>query len=96
MQFTCDRCGKVIKGQRYIVKIHIFADFDGTIDVDENIDIDEIIRKTVGIPSSILEEEIHKEFTFSLCQRCKEIFSANPLNKILENMDVPDKIPPTE
>lgn len=96
---TCDRCKRAIApgevGYRLCIKV--YADFDGVINVDtKKVDLQEEFEKIKAYPERLLEEEVYKEFYFFLCPRCKEIFSANPLNLGLENIKIPDSLPPSD
>jgi phage FluMu protein Com len=40
------------------------------------------------LPEDLLEEVVFKEFYFTLCPRCKEIYCANPLHLPLDNVSM--------
>ncbi len=96
---TCDRCKKIIPEGKlvYCLMIKIYADFDGVINIeDKKIDLEKEFAKIKAYPEDLLEEEVYKEFYFYLCPRCKEIFTANPLNLGLEGLKIPDSMPPVD
>jgi hypothetical protein len=96
---TCDRCRRIIgEGEvGYRLSIKVYADFDGVINLDSRkVDLKEEFRKIRAYPERLLEEEVFKEFYFYLCPRCREIFCANPLNLGLENIKIPDSLPPAD
>jgi hypothetical protein len=67
--------------------IKVFADFDGVINIKNyDIDVKKELEKIKSVPEDLLEEEVFKEFTFILCPRCKEIYCANPLFLLLDNV----------
>jgi len=76
--------------------IRVVSDFDGVIPEDCFSDstslLEEIRRRTEGVPAGVLEEEIYKEFSFLLCLQCKQKYSANPLNLPLRGIIIPDVI----
>lgn len=95
---TCAKCKKIIlpgRG-RYRVKIEILSDFDGIIPFDPSIDpkkeIEKIEQELKTLPPELIEEEVHQEFTFIICPSCKEKFSANPLNRPLDDTKIPNHI----
>ncbi len=100
MKMKCQKCGKVLDSGdvAYHLAISVFADFDAAeLAEDLNMDLQEVIQNlrdsTKGLPADLIEEEIHKEFDFILCSRCKEIFCANPLNLPLRGLKIPDSVP---
>jgi len=102
MTLRCDKCGKVIPpgGVSYILKITALSNFDGIIKEEGYKDLKTILKEIeeeiAALPEDLIEEEIFKEKQFILCQRCKEIFLANPLGKELDDMKPPDSIPPPQ
>lgn len=80
---VCSRCSRVIQPGDlfYSLLIKVFADFDGIIKIkDKEVNWSEEFEKLKSIPEDLINEEVYKEFQFVLCPRCKEIYSANPLN----------------
>ncbi len=70
----CQRCGSRIQLGRakYDLHVEVVADFDGYLPDLE--DTEEQIERTLGeiAPSrrSDLEDDVHQEFTLSLCRPC--------------------------
>ena len=92
-QQKCSRCGKQIPGGKlfYRLTIKVFADFDGVIHIKtQNMDLKKEFEKVRSYPEELIEEEVFKEFDFTLCPRCKEIYCANPLHLPLDNATVDD------
>lgn len=80
---ACSKCQKVIQPGDlfYRCTIKVFADFDGIISIkDCRIDVEKEFEKARSYPEDLIEEEVFKEFDFTLCPRCKEIYCANPLH----------------
>ena len=97
----CDKCNKKIKkgGTSYRVHIVIRSQWDEYIEESgtvEEIDkeIEEIIKDIEHIQPSLIESDVHQKFSYVLCRKCKEIFTANPLNIPIDNQDIPDTVPP--
>ncbi len=98
----CSKCGRTLGPgeQAYRLLISLVSDFDGVITDDSLSDAESIVEetktKTEGVPSDLLEEEVHKEFSFMLCPQCKERYCANPLNLPLRGIIIPETIPEPE
>lgn len=94
----CEKCGRSLpQGSLYYkLSISLLQGFDGVIDENDGAAIKDIISRineqTAGVPESLLEEEIHREFSFILCSRCKEKYCANPLNLPLSGQNLPKKL----
>ncbi len=78
----CSRCGRAFReGQtRYIVTVHIVADFDGHISEEtssmQNARLwQEIERKS----EEELTNEVLQNFSFILCKTCRDAWSESPL-----------------
>jgi hypothetical protein len=98
---SCNKCSKLIKKGSTFYKVHIvirsqwdeYIEESGSVeDIDR--EIESIIKDLEHIQSSLIESDVHQNFTFILCRKCKEIFSANPLNIPLDYEDIPDSVPP--
>ena len=79
----CSRCKKVVNPGDlfYRLSIKVAAEFDGIINMKaKNIDLKKEFEKVKSVPEDLLEEEVYREFDFTLCPRCKEIYCANPLH----------------
>ena len=79
----CSKCEKIIQSGElfYRCTIRVFADFDGIINIrDTKLDLKKEFEKVKAYPEDLVEEEVFKEFDFTFCPRCKEIYCANPLH----------------
>lgn len=91
----CSRCNKIIQpgDLLYRLTIKVYADFDGIIKIkDQKIDLKQEFEKIKSYPEDLLEEEVFKDFDFTLCPRCKEIYCANPLNLPLGSITGPESL----
>ncbi len=102
MTRKCSKCGRDLNpgDQAYRLQISVISDFDGVVPDEDSSDtqalLEEIRRRTEGVPADLLEEEIHREFSFLLCPECKELYCANPLNLPLKGILFPESIPEPE
>lgn len=102
MEKKCSKCGRKLSPgeQAYRLLISVLSDFDGVILEDTLTDaesmLEEAKRKVEGIPADVLEEEVHKEFSFLLCPQCKQKYCANPLNLPLRGVIIPETVPEPE
>jgi len=73
----CDRCGELLTdgSVRYAVHVHIFPEHDGS-GMYEQADADGYLEELEEI-----DEEPFQEITFVLCQKCKQRFAHDPLNR---------------
>jgi hypothetical protein len=91
----CQKCHRPLPpgSSFYQIRIALQQGFDGEIDASQVEDLDSLMQKindqTAGVPEKLLEGEVHREFRFLLCPRCKEKYCANPLNLPLDKSDVP-------
>lgn len=86
---TCSRCARLIPAGKlfYRLTIRVYADFDGVINIEpRSVDLKKEFEKVKAYPEELIEEEVFKEFDFTLCPRCKEIYCANPLHLPLDNV----------
>ncbi len=94
----CEKCGRALpQGSIYYrLNISLLQEFDGMIEEPEGTSLKDFIARineqTAGVPESLLEEEVHREFTFILCGRCKEKYCANPLDLPLTANSIPKKL----
>ncbi len=77
----CSKCGLILyEGDlKYIVSMHIVADYDGVI--AEDISDDEMERLIAELETSdkeLTERDVHQELAFILCKRCKDVFVKDP------------------
>lgn len=93
----CHKCGRALPpgAAFYNVKISVQQGFDGVIEPGPAEDLKSLVskieRQTAGVPEQLLEDEVHKEFDFVLCPRCREKYSANPLDLPLDSSQIPKK-----
>jgi hypothetical protein len=94
----CEKCRRSLPqgSLHYRLNISLLQGFDGVIDGAGNGSLSELAaqieKQTAGVPESLLEEEVHREFSFILCARCKEKYCANPLDLPLNPAAVPKKL----
>ena len=94
----CDKCGRQLPAGCYFfdLRIKLAQGFDGVINDQGQVDLKTLMaqleQQTAGVPESLLEQEVHREFHYILCPRCKEKFSANPLDLPLDVRDIPKKV----
>ena len=84
----CGRCGKALPAGalKYIVRIKLFADFDGELHHQECRETENIESLLSCIEDSIqeeLEDDIYQEMAFLLCKDCREVFVRNPLSRTI-------------
>ena len=78
----CRRCGKVLPpgSLKYIVQIHITADFDNYIteeEFNEEVPLERIVE-SVEKQGVRAERDVMDDVAFFLCNKCKNIFMKNP------------------
>ena len=88
MERVCSRCGKKIEEYEVAYRVYISVVQDVPLVIDERNtpdeeEIKEILETVKDLPEDTLEEEIHEEKGFLLCEQCAEIFRANPLGRML-------------
>jgi hypothetical protein len=79
----------------YHLRISVQQGFDGVVQPGPSGDLKSLMAKiekqTAGVPEQLLEDEVHKEFSFVLCPRCREKFCANPLDLPLDIRHIPKR-----
>lgn len=79
----------------YHLRISVQQGFDGVVEPGPSGDLKSLMAKiekqTAGVPEQLLEDEVHKEFSFVLCPRCREKFCANPLDLPLDIRHIPKR-----
>lgn len=94
----CHKCQRPLPpgGSFYQLKVMLQQGFDGAIKLTNASDLAGLLKKiddqTAGVPEQLLEDEVHREFHFWLCPRCKEKYCANPLNLPLDKSHVPQNV----
>lgn len=86
MERICSRCGRVIEDYEVAYRVYISVVQDVPLVIDERNtpneeEVKEILDTVKDLPEDILEEEVHEEKEFLLCEQCAEIFRANPLGR---------------
>ncbi len=88
MSTYCKRCGIKLKDGdlRYLVTIHVTADFDGKMPSDGDIDDLEafmlrIDEKKQLKPQSEQDHDVYQSKGFVLCKVCKTDFMHNPIGE---------------
>lgn len=78
----CSRCGGAFrKGQtRYVVTIHIVADFDGHVnDEGSSLQPEQMWREIEQKTEEELINEVVQKISFVLCKPCRDAWSRSPL-----------------
>lgn len=94
----CNKCQRPLPpgSSFYQLKVMLQQGFDGVIKLTNGMDLANLLKKiddqTAGVPEQLLEGEVHREFLFWLCPRCKEKYCANPLNLPLDKSQVPQNV----
>ena len=94
----CNKCQRPLPSGSsfYQLKVMLQQGFDGVIKLTNASDLASLLKKidnqTAGVPEHLLEGEVHREFLFWLCPRCKEKYCANPLNLPLDKSQVPQNV----
>jgi hypothetical protein len=94
----CNKCHRPLPpgNSFYQLKVMLQQGFDGMVKLTSPADLAALLKKiedqTAGVPEQLLEGEVHREFLFWLCPRCKEKYCANPLNLPLDKSQVPQNV----
>ena len=86
-QYTCDMCGALIIGDpvRYELKIRLYAGYDileissEDLSQDTTSEMQGLVRRMEGTDPQELEKQVHEEFSFDLCVRCRDVYRRDPL-----------------
>lgn len=93
IRYYCDLCKKPIDSEsemRYVVKMEVVPafPFDHAEGDDEDRDlIDELHQLASAFDDDeapLVEQELHRELRFDLCEDCRRLVLANPLGRIRE------------
>ncbi|MBI5167542.1 MAG: hypothetical protein HY998_07365 [candidate division NC10 bacterium] len=82
---SCAKCGKELPlgGLKYLVKIEVYADFDGYIAEepleDAELKMRELLEDMAEIDPEKLERDVYWKELHLLCKDCRDRFLANPL-----------------
>lgn len=86
----CRRCGRAFKsGQaRYLVTIHLVADFDGSIEPPGNPpQIEKMWKEIEDKSEQELTNEVAQKLSFMLCKPCRDAWVSSPFGEF--SKDVP-------
>jgi hypothetical protein len=82
---VCDRCGASIAAgaDRALMRLSLTAGFDGYIPEprDEDVDLQAAVLACHTATEEELEEQVHLERAFTLCQLCRTHIARNPLQR---------------
>ena len=81
----CDRCGaELAPGQlKYLVTIHVTADFDGVLPgTGSREDLEAFMRQMDQEDPVRLERDVHQSHGHLLCPTCKDAFLRTPLGPV--------------
>lgn len=80
----CQRCGAELPpgSLKYIVTIHVTADFDGVLPAEGGIEDLEAFMHQVDAEDSVpLEKDVYQSKGYLLCPACKASFLQDPLRQ---------------
>ena len=77
----CARCGRAFRsGQtRYLVTIHLTADFDGTIESGAGNAPEQLWKEIEEKSEEELTNEVAQKLSFTLCKPCRDDWVRSPL-----------------
>jgi len=78
----CQRCGAELApgSLKYLVTIHVTADFDGVAPAEGGIeDLEAFMRQVDAEDETELEKDVYQSQGYLLCPPCKEAFLKDPL-----------------
>ena len=81
-KIECASCGKHLRrgGLKYLVTIHIAADFDGVItDETSEEDLQRVLVEAEARKEEDLENEVYQEMALILCKPCRDAFVRKPI-----------------
>ncbi len=83
IEVNCRGCGKYLPSGslKYIVQIHITADFDGHIseeEFNEEIPLEQIVENLKKRPAEEAEKDVQESKAFFLCPVCRKSFAKDP------------------
>lgn len=90
IRYTCDMCGREIKPHilRYKLNIDVIAAYDTLVITREDLkrdfqkEIKKLLERMKGRDEEELLEDIWKNFSFDLCQKCRNIYLKSPLGLV--------------
>jgi len=78
----CQRCGAELRAGslKYLVTIHVTADFDGTLPAEGGIEDLEAFMQQVDAEDPVrLEKDVYQSKAYLLCPACKAAYLEDPL-----------------
>lgn len=78
----CQRCGAELRpgSLKYLLTIHVTADFDGTAPAEGGLeDLEAFMRQVDAKDATELEKDVYQSQGYLLCPRCKAAFLRDPL-----------------
>ncbi|MFU8855918.1 MAG: hypothetical protein ACNA8S_02815 [Deferrisomatales bacterium] len=78
----CQRCGVELRpgSPKYLLTLHVTADFDGTLPTEGGIEDLEAFMRQVDAPDvAEPEKDVYQSQGYLLCPACKTAFLADPL-----------------
>lgn len=89
IHFTCDGCQRPINLEdelRYVVRVEVYAAFDGeesdAADRDHLQEIDDILEALDELEDADSDEEVFQQVRYDLCAECRKRFLRNPLGRM--------------
>lgn len=89
IHFTCDGCQRPINLEeelRYVVRVEVYAAFDGEESQDSDRDhlqeIEDILEALDELDDQECEEEVFQQVRYDLCGECRKKFLRNPLGRL--------------
>ncbi|MEW6488658.1 MAG: hypothetical protein AB1578_12200 [Thermodesulfobacteriota bacterium] len=79
---ACQRCGAELRpgSLKYLLTIHVTADFDGAVPAEGGIeDLEAFMRQVDARDTAELEKDVYQSQGYLLCPRCKAAFLRDPL-----------------
>ncbi len=79
---VCQRCGAELApgSLKYLVTIHVTADFDGTVPAEGGLeDLEAFMRQVDAEEQTELEKDVYQSQGYLLCPPCKTAFLKDPL-----------------
>ncbi len=79
----CEKCGVELPpgSLKYLVTIHVTADFDGVLPEDVDMEDLEAFMRQVDSGTSDPERDVYQSQGYILCPACKSSFLADPLGR---------------
>jgi len=88
IHFSCDLCGQILKDERFVVKIEVFAAHEPHELTEEDLDVDQLtaisellegLEEGAEPPENLLAAP--RYFHYDLCSNCHRRFQLDPLGR---------------